>query len=145
VGQRGAIDDPVSGVVIGAAIRIHWGVGPGLLESVYERVLGFELEQLGLDVARQVPIGLSWGPMSFPTAYRVDLLVEGRLVVEVKAIETVLPVHRAQLLSYLKLGRYPTGLLINFHVEVLKDGLTRLWCSPPSPPPVAVNSNEDPT
>lgn len=142
--RRTAVDDPVSGAVIGAAIRIHRGLGPGLLESVYERVLGAELENIGVSVQRQVPVDVSWGAMRFPKAYRIDLVVEGRLVVEVKTVDAVLPVHRAQLLTYLRLGGYTTGLLINFHVEVLKDGLTRLWFTPPSPPLVAVKSNGAP-
>lgn len=123
--------------VIGAAMRVHRGVGPGLLESVYERLLALELEHAGFHVERQVPVSVTWRDMHIADAYRADLVVSGQVVVEIKAVERVLPVHRAQLRTYLQLGRYPTGLLINFHEALLKDGLYRTDRPPISELPLA--------
>lgn len=123
--------------VIGAAMRVHRGVGPGLLESVYERLFSLELEHSGLHVERQVPVSVTWRGLLIQDAYRADLVVSGHVVVEIKAVERVLPIHRAQLWTYLQLGGYPIGLLINFHEALLKDGLYRTDRSPLSILPLA--------
>ncbi|HVZ63804.1 MAG TPA: GxxExxY protein [Lacunisphaera sp.] len=112
--------------IIGRAIEVHRAKGPGLLESAYEACLAFELESSGLQVARQVPVPLVYKGVSLDTAFRADLIVENRVLLELKAIETVLPVHKAQLLSYLRETGHEIGLLINFNVPKLIDGITRL-------------------
>jgi len=101
-------------------------IGPGLLESAYEVCFAHELRKRGLRVETQFPLPVSYDGVRVNLGYRLDLLVENEVVVELKAIETVLPVHKAQLLSYLRLGGKRLGLLINFHVDRLKDGITRL-------------------
>jgi GxxExxY protein len=114
--------------VIGAAIEVHRALGPGLLESAYEECMVAELEHLQLPHATQVPVPLVFRGRTLTSEYRIDLLVADTIVVEIKAIATLLPVHQAQLLSYLRLARKPVGLLINFHVPVLKDGISRrVW------------------
>ncbi len=107
-------------------MRVHSALGPGLLESVYAACLAHELRERRLRVALQVPLPVVYGGVEIELAYRLDMLVENTVVVELKAMAAVLPVHEAQLLSYLKLGDYRAGLLINFHVMHLKDGITRL-------------------
>ena len=112
--------------IIGAAIEVHREKGPGLLESVYEGCLSFELESIRLHVARQIAIPLVYKDVVLDTSFRADLIVESRVLVELKAIETVLPVHKAQLLSYIRETGHEIGLLINFHVPKLVEGLTRM-------------------
>jgi len=104
----------------------HAALGPGLLESVYEVCMAHELAKNGLSVARQVPLPVVYDELKLDAGFRLDLLVENRLVIELKAVEVILPVHQAQLLTYLKLSRYRLGLLINFNVPVLKDGIRRV-------------------
>ena len=118
--------DPLSGAVIGHAIEVHRTLGPGLLESVYEECLCFELSAAGIKFERQVPLPIIYKSVRLQCGYRMDIVVDGRLVVEVKTVEKLLPVHDAQLLTYLKLGGLPTGLLLNFHAPVLRDGIKRL-------------------
>jgi GxxExxY protein len=118
--------DPLSDKVIGLAIEVHRGLGPGLLESIYEQCLSLELEQHGLSHARQVPLPIVYKTMRLDCGYRMDFVVEGRLVLELKAVERLLAVHKAQLLTYLKLSGHKTGLLFNFNEVVLKDGLVRI-------------------
>lgn len=101
--------DRISAEVIDAAIRLHRELGPGLLESVYETVLAGSLTRLGLRVARQVPVDINYDGMRFEAAFRVDLLVEDRLVVEIKSIERIAPVHAKQLITYLRLMKQPVG------------------------------------
>ena len=113
-------------VIIGAAIAVHRELGPGLLESAYEACLVYELETQGLRVERQKPLPLLYRGIRIDCGYRIDLLVEEQVIVELKAIEQVQPIHEAQLLSYLKLARLQVGLLINFNVRLLKDGIHRL-------------------
>jgi GxxExxY protein len=115
-----------SGQVVDAAIRVHSALGPGLLESAYEACLAFELRKRGLRVLTQVPLAIVYEGVRIELGYRVDLLVDDAVVIEVKAMGKVLPVHEAQLLSYLRLNDYPVGLLINFHELHLKDGIKRL-------------------
>jgi GxxExxY protein len=116
----------LTGMIIGAAIEVHRFLGPGLLESAYEACLAFELNEQGLKVERQVELPLCYKEMNLDCGYRLDLLVNGAVIVEVKAVNGVAPIHHAQLTSYLKLSGCKVGLLINFNVMMLKDGITRL-------------------
>ena len=111
--------------IIGAAIEIHRHLGPGLLESTYESCLVYELEKLGLMVQRQLALPVIYKELQLPKAYRIDLLVNEQIVVELKAVDNILPVHEAQVLSYLKLSQLKVGLLLNFHVKMMKDGVRR--------------------
>jgi GxxExxY protein len=120
-----SIDD-VSGDVVNAAIRIHRELGPGLLESVYETVLAASLARSGYKVDRQVPVDIQFDGMTFPAAFRIDLLVDDRLVVEIKSVETFNRAHAKQLLTYLRLTGQPVGLLLNFSHETMKEGIRRL-------------------
>jgi GxxExxY protein len=119
-------EEELGHVIIGAAIKVHSALGPGLLESAYELCLIYELEKLRLRVGRQVPIPIRYEDLSIDNGYRIDLLVDDRVVVELKSIEQVLPVHRGQLLSYLRLGGFKLGYLLNFNVSLMRDGITRL-------------------
>lgn len=116
----------VSGQVIGAAIAVHRELGPGLLESAYEACLVHELRQRGIQVEQQVSQPVFYKGLQLDCGYRLDLLVENRVIVELKAVEAVLPIHEAQLLTYLKLRKLRLGLLINFNVPILKNGIKRL-------------------
>jgi GxxExxY protein len=112
--------------IIGAAIAVHKGLGPGLLESAYEACLAYELSQRGLRFERQKELPVTYCDVSLDCGYRIDLLVEDTVIVELKAVEELAPIHEAQLISYLKLSGKKVGLLINFNVMVLKDGIRRL-------------------
>jgi GxxExxY protein len=112
--------------IIGAALKVHSAVGPGLLESAYETCLLYELEKQGLSVQRQVLIPIRYEELTIDNGYRTDLLVGGQVVVELKALETILPIHRAQLLSYLRLGGFKLGYLLNFNVAHMRDGIVRI-------------------
>jgi len=116
----------VSGQIVDAALRVHKGLGPGLLESVYEVVLADELSRMGLRVRRQVPVPICFEGREFEEGYRADLLVEEQIVVELKSVEQLMRVHKKQLLTYLRLGRKQLGLLINFGGEFLKGNIERL-------------------
>jgi GxxExxY protein len=118
--------DSVTHDVIGVAMRLHSQLGPGLLESVYETLLAGRLIALGFQVDRQMPINLEFDGMSFSEVARTDLLIDGRLVVEIKSVERFHPVHAKQVLTYLRLLDLPVGLLINFGEVRLKDGIRRL-------------------
>ena len=118
--------DVVSGDVLDVALRLHRDLGPGLLESVYEAVLAGRLAAMGYPVVRQRPIDIAFEGLRFEAAFRIDLLVDDRLVVEIKSVERLLPVHAKQLLTYLRLTRQPVGLLINFGGATLKEGIRRL-------------------
>jgi GxxExxY protein len=111
--------------IIGAAMEVHRVLGPGLLESTYEMCLCRELSLRGISFERQVPIPVEYKGVKLDCGYRADLVVDGAILVEIKAIDSLLPIHEAQLLSYLKLGGWKVGLLINFNVELLKHGLRR--------------------
>lgn len=111
--------------IIGAAIEVHRALGPGLLESAYEECLGRELVLRGLTFERQRPLPVEYKGVTLDCGYRLDLLVESEVVVEIKAISEIEPVHEAQLLTYLRLGGWKTGLLINCNVPVLKNGIRR--------------------
>lgn len=118
--------DEISAAVVGEAIRIHGQLGPGLLESVYEMVLAASLERLGYDVVRQFPVDVEFEGMSFPAAFRVDLLVEGRLILEIKSVDQLNKTHAKQVLTYLRLLKQPVGLLLNFSGATMKEGIRRL-------------------
>ena len=115
-----------SGQIVDRSIAVHSELGPGLLESAYESCLALELRNLGCKVVSQVPVPLVYKSVCIDVAYRLDLLVDDCVVTEIKTDDTLLPIHEAQLLSYLKLGGYKLGLLINFHVPHLKDGIRRM-------------------
>ena len=116
----------LSNVIIECALDIHRRLGPGLLESVYESVLAYELRKRGLHVQTQLPIPVVWEDVHLEVGYRADLIVEHSILVELKSIETVAPVHKQQLLPQLRLADKRLGLLINFGTELLKDGITRI-------------------
>ena len=116
----------VSGTVVDAAMRVHTALGPGLLESAYEACLQHELRKRGLNVQTQVPLPVSYDGIAIDAGYRVDLLVEDAVIVELKAVDKIAPIHEAQLLSYLKISGRRLGLLINFHTLHLKDGIKRM-------------------
>lgn len=111
--------------VIGAAIEVHRHLGPGLLESAYESCLAYELGQSGLHVERQKPLPVVYKEIKVDQGYRLDLLVEGQVVVELKVVDRFMDVHEAQILSYLKFSECKVGLLINFNVKLLKNGIRR--------------------
>ncbi len=116
----------ITGKIINAAIKVHQRLGPGLLESAYEACVSFELNQQGLFVERQKAVPLVYQNVKLDCGFRADMLVEGRVVVEMKSKEALHPVDHAQLLSHMRLLNVQVGLLINFHVIVLKDGIVRL-------------------
>lgn len=116
----------ISEEIIGAAIEVHRSLGPGLLESAYQECLYFELVERGFNVRKEVPRPIVYKEVKLNHGYRIDLLVEERVVVELKTVEFLNEVHFAQTLTYLKLGNYKLGLLINFNVKLLKDGIKRI-------------------
>lgn len=116
----------LSGKVIGLAMKVHTALGPGLLESAYEVCLEYELKKAGLRVERQKALPLIYNEVHLEAGYRLDLLVENKLIIEVKAVESIHPIHTAQLLTYLKLSHIQLGLLINFNTTHLKDGIKRV-------------------
>lgn len=118
--------DAISGDVLDVALRLHRDLGPGLLESVYEAVLAARLTQIGYEVARQQPVDIDFEGVRINGAFKIDLLIDNRLIVEIKSVERLLPVHAKQLLTYLRLTKQPVGLLINFGGETLKEGVRRL-------------------
>ena len=118
--------DPLTEKVIGAAIDVHRTLGPGLLESVYEECLCYELSECGLKFNRQVNLPISYKNVKLDCGYRMDLVVSESLIIEIKTVEKILPIHEAQLLTYLKLTGLHTGLIVNFNVPVLKDGIRRM-------------------
>ena len=111
--------------IIGSAIQVHRVLGPGLLESAYEACLAFELGRQGLKLEQQKPLPLVYDGVKLECGYRIDLLVEGLVVVEIKSVDALAPIHEAQVMSYLKLSGCKLALLINFNVRVLKDGIRR--------------------
>lgn len=112
-------------LIIGKAIEIHKTFGPGLLESAYQECLFYELTSEGLKVEKEKPMPLIYKEVKLDQGYRIDLLVENIIVIETKCVEMLAPVHTAQILTYMKLGNFPLGLLINFYSKVLKDGVKR--------------------
>lgn len=116
----------ITGQIVDAAIKVHTTLGPGLLESAYEACLAHELGKRGLQVGKQVTLPIEYDGTRLDAGYRIDLLVEKVVIVELKAVEKMNPIFEAQLISYLKLSNLQVGLLINFHVPRLKDGLKRI-------------------
>lgn len=119
-------ENEISNIIIGCAIEVHKQLGPGLLKSAYENCLAYELRQRGLQVYQQVAMPIVYKEVKLDHGYRMDLLVAGSVVVEIKAVEFVSDVHEAQLLTYLKLGDYRLGLILNFNTQILKSGIKRL-------------------
>jgi len=119
------MDNKVTEKIIGAAIEVHKALGPGLLESAYQECLLFELKSLGLEVKKEVSLPIIYKTIKLDHGYRIDLLVENEIVLELKTVESFTDVHSAQILTYMKLGKYPLGLLINFQTKLLKNGLKR--------------------
>ncbi|MEJ2032537.1 MAG: GxxExxY protein [Deltaproteobacteria bacterium] len=117
--------DPVTGKVIGCAIEVHRALGPGLLESAYQQCLAHELHLQGIAFQLEHPLPVEYKGIKLDCGFRIDLLAENRLVIELKAVEAIKSIHAAQLLTYMKLSGVGTGLLINFNVELLKDGIKR--------------------
>lgn len=113
-------------IIIGAAIEVHRHLGLGLLESAYEECLAFELCERNLSIARQVPLPVEYKKIRLDCGYRMDLVVKGAVGVELKCVETVMPVHEAQILTYLRLSGLRVGLLLNFHSKTMRDGITRI-------------------
>jgi len=116
----------ITETIIGAAIDIHCALGPELLESVYEACMVYDLIQSGLKVEQQKPLSVVYREVKLECGYRLDLMIENEVIVETKSVEKLLPIHKAQLMSYLKLSDCKVGLLINFNVELLKDGIQRV-------------------
>ena len=119
------MSDELTRKVIGAAIAVHKELGPGLLESIYRQCLAYELRLLNLNVVEEKPLPVVYKDRELESTFRIDLLIEENLIVELKAVDRVLPIHSAQVISYLKLSNKPKGLLINFNVPVLKLGIKR--------------------
>ena len=119
-------ENQISAIILDAAIAVHTALGPGLLESTYQACLTYELNARGLKVQTQVPLPINYRGVLIDAAYRLDLVIDDLVIVELKAVERLLPIHEAQLLSYLKLSGKRLGLLINFHVLRLKDGYRRI-------------------
>ena len=119
-------ENELSYKIIGAALELHKILGPGLLESVYETALAYDLDQLGISVQTQVPMPLVYKEVKQEIGYRIDLLVENKIIVEIKSVEALAPVHFAQTLTYLKLADKKLALLINFNTKLLKDGIHRI-------------------
>jgi GxxExxY protein len=125
-GDTEAQRDSLTEKVIGAAIEVHRALGPGLLESAYEECLCWELSSIDLKFKRQVDLPVIYKKVKLDCGYRMDLVIENNLIVEIKTVEKILAIHQAQLLTYLRLSGCRTGLLINFNVPVLKDGIKRM-------------------
>ncbi len=119
-------ENELAKIIVDAAYKIHKTLGPGLLESVYQAILAHELRQRGLRVETEQPIPVVWDTLKIEIGFRADLIVEDKVIVELKSVEKTAPVHKKQLLTYLRLADKRLGLLINFGEELIKDGITRL-------------------
>lgn len=119
-------ENELSNIIIGCAIEVHRQLGPGLLESAYQECLYFELKNQGLNVVKEKPMPIVYKDVKLDHGYRLDLLVNNKVVIEIKTVETFTEVHTAQVLTYLKLGNYKLGLLLNFYVSSLKSGIKRI-------------------
>lgn len=115
----------ISGAIVNAAMAVHSALGPGLLESVYRKCLEFELRQRGFRVETEWPLPIRYGGVQLDAGYRIDLLVEDQVIVELKSVQRILPIHEAQTISHLRLSGRPVGLLINFNVARLRNGIRR--------------------
>lgn len=123
-------DNKITGAIINSAIRVHDALGPGLLEKVYEECLCHLFIKDGFYVERQKDLPIEFDDIRMDVGFRLDLVVEKRIVVELKAVEKILPVHEAQVYTYLKLSKFPIGLLLNFNVKLLKEGIRRMVMTP---------------
>jgi GxxExxY protein len=119
-------ENEIAKAIVNAAYKIHTTLGPGLLESVYEATLAYELEKRGLKLVRQQPIPVVYESVRMDMGFRADLVVAGKVIVELKSVEVIAPVHKKQLLTYLRLADKRLGLLINFGTELIRDGITRV-------------------
>ncbi len=119
-------ENEISYTIIGAAINLHKAIGPGLLESAYEKALAYDLKEIGLDVKQQVPMPFIYKGVNQDVGYRIDLLIENKVIIEIKSIENIAPVHYAQTLTYLRLSGLKLALLINFNKKLLKDNIHRI-------------------
>lgn len=119
-------ENAIAKEIVDAAFRVHTTLGPGLLESVYETVLAYELNRRGLRTERQQAVPVAYEGVRIETGFRADLIVEDKVILEIKSVEQLAPVHKKQLLTYLRLAGKRLGLLINFHVVLIKDGITRI-------------------
>ena len=119
-------ENEIAKIIVDAAYQIHVRLGPGLLESVYETILAYELKKRGLNVVRQVPVPVVYDDLEFEEGFRADLIVEERVIIELKSVEHIQPVHRKQLLTYLRLTDRRLGLLVNFGEALIKDGISRI-------------------
>ena len=119
-------ENELSNKIIGCAINVHKELGPGLLESAYQECLMYELQLVGLKVRKEKPMPIVYKEVKLDHGYRIDLLVEEKVVIEIKTVEAFTDVHTAQVLTYLRLGNYKLGLLLNFHVTMLKNGIKRI-------------------
>ncbi|MBA6153336.1 GxxExxY protein [Gelidibacter maritimus] len=124
------MDDKLTERIIGAAIEVHKALGPGLLESAYQKCLFYELKSQGFDVKQEIPLPITYKDIVLDHGYRIDLLVENEVVIEIKTVEKFTDVHTAQILTYLKLGQFQKGLLINFHTKLLTSGIKRFINTP---------------
>jgi GxxExxY protein len=118
--------EEICSLIVDTAFRLHKNIGSGLLESAYETILAAKLHGAGLTVDRQVPIDIKYGGISLPSAFRLDLLVEKRIIIEIKSVEKTLPVHAKQVITYLRLTNLSHGFVINFGTPMFKDGIRRL-------------------
>lgn len=123
-------ENRLSRIIIGKAIEVHRTLGPGLLESAYQECLFYELTESGLYVKKEIPLPIIYKKVRLDHGYRLDLLVENKVVIEIKTVEILMEVHTAQVLTYMRLGNYKLGLLINFDVQLLKTGIKRFINSP---------------
>jgi GxxExxY protein len=124
--EKAVTENEIAKIVVDASYHIHTRLGPGLLESVYTRILEYELTKRGLNVRREVPVPFRYDDLEFDEGFRADLIVEGIVILELKSVEKTAPVHKKQLLTYLKLTGMKLGLLINFGESLIKDGIFRL-------------------
>ena len=119
-------ENEISYKIIGLALELHKSLGPGLLESAYENALAYDLKEHGFDIKQQVPMPFVYKDVKMEVGYRIDLVVDNKVLIEIKSLEALAPVHFAQTLTYLKLSGLKLGLLINFNTKILKDGIHRL-------------------
>jgi len=119
-------ENEIAKIVVDLCVKIHKILGPGLLESVYEAALVYELKKLGILVEQQIGIPVEYDHLNLDIGFRADLIIENKVIVELKSVEALLPVHKKQLLTYLKLAKFKLGLLANFNVDLMKDGITRI-------------------
>ncbi len=119
-------ENEISNVIIGVAIELHKSLGPGLLESAYENALVYDLREKGFDVKQQVAMPFVYKEVKLDVGYRIDLIVENKVLLEIKSVEELAPVHYSQVLTYLKLSNLKLGLLVNFNTKLLKDGIHRI-------------------